>query len=164
MNRQLVEAFSLFHKYHPEIHLVLTGRDDLFYQRLKKKVLEQKIDQETIHFILNPTDEELAQLYQAATLYLFPSRCEGFGLPPLEAMSFGVPILASNRSSLPEILGEAAVYFDPENVTDMIQTMEKLFTDPALQTQLKRKGYEQIKRYSWSEMAKQTLQIYESCV
>ncbi len=159
----LIEAFSLFHQRHPNIHLTLAGRDDLFYQRLKQKVAQQQMGPKAIRFVLNPSDQDLARLYQGATLYLFPSRCEGFGLPPLEAMSLGVPVLASNRSSLPEILGEAAAYFDPEHATDMTQAMEKLFGDSELQAQLRQKGYEQIKRYSWSNMAKQTLQIYQSC-
>lgn len=160
----LIEAFALFHHRYPEVHLVLAGRDDLFYHRLQKKIQEKKINRETVRFVFNPTDQDLANLYRQASLYLFPSRCEGFGLPPLEAMSFGTPVLASKRSSLPEILGEAAVYFDPEDTINLSHTMEKVFNDPLLQNQLRQKGYEQIKRYSWSKMAEQTLQIYQSCV
>ncbi|MBI4591874.1 glycosyltransferase family 4 protein [Candidatus Uhrbacteria bacterium] len=159
----LVHAFSLFQKRHPKIRFILAGRNDIFYERLKKKLPEIGITPGTVEFILNPNDQDLAQLYAGATLYLFPSRHEGFGLPPLEAMNFGIPVAAARRTSLPEILGNAALWFNPDDCEEMAQVMEKAFSDKTLRQALIAKGFEQIKHYSWSTMAREILDIYESC-
>ena len=158
----LLCAFSLFLKTHPDAKLVLAGRDDVFYQRLQKDAAQLNLT-DHIQFIPNPTDQDLAKLYRSATLFVFPSKCEGFGLPPLEAMSFNVPVVASNTSSLPEILGDAAVFFNPKDPQDIARAMEHVFDNPALQEELRKKGLECIKRYSWKNMAEQVLSIYESC-
>jgi glycosyltransferase involved in cell wall biosynthesis len=160
----LLHAFSFFHKRYPSVHLVLAGRDDLFYQRLKKELGEIDIPDDAVTFIMNPTDEQIASLYQKATLYLFPSLSEGFGLPPLEAMSFGTPVAASNTSSLPEILGDAAIYFPPDDIERMVEIMIQVIEQESLIQPLIAKGYEQIKRYSWPQMATEIQSIYESCV
>jgi glycosyltransferase involved in cell wall biosynthesis len=159
----LLHAFSLFHKRYPEVRLVLAGRHDVFYERLAQELQTIDLAPEAVEFVRHPTDETLANLYRGASLYLFPSRSEGFGLPPLEAMSLGVPVAAAHATSLPEILGEAALWFDPDDLEGMVQAMETGFTDKAARTRLIQKGFEQIKRYSWKEMAKQTLRVYESC-
>lgn len=159
----LLHAFSFFHKEHADVKLVLAGRDDIFYQRLKRELDEIDVAESTIHFIMNPTDEELANLYRHATLYLFPSRSEGFGLPPLEAMSFGVPVAAARRTSLPEILGDAALYFEPDDIEEMVRIMEQVLADKDLQSQLKAKGEQQITQYSWQTMAKEIQAIYQAC-
>lgn len=159
----LLHAFSFFHKLYPDVRLVLAGRDDIFYQRLKKELKEIDVSSEAVAFVMNPTDDDLANLYRDATLYLFPSRSEGFGLPPLEAMSFGVPVAAARRTSLPEILGDAALWFDPDNIEEIVEVMETALTDKTLRTQLIQKGFEQIKHYSWTAMAKDIMNIYESC-
>ncbi|MCR4314316.1 MAG: glycosyltransferase family 4 protein [Candidatus Uhrbacteria bacterium] len=157
----LLHAFSFFHKLHPEVHLILAGRDDIFYERLKKELEEIDVAPETVAFVMNPSDTELANLYRGATLYLFPSRSEGFGLPPLEAMSFGIPVAAARRTSLPEILGDAALWFDPDSIEEMVDAMETALTDKALRDQLVKKGFEQIKRYSWTTMTREIIEIYE---
>ncbi len=159
----LLHAFSFFHKLHPDIHLVLAGRSDVFYQKLKKELQEIDIPESVVTFVMNPSDHELALLYQHATVYLFPSKCEGFGLPPLEAMSFGVPVLASNTSCLPEILGQAALYFSPDDIEEMVCVMEKVISDDMLLDEMSRRGKTQIKQYSWTQMAKEIQSIYESC-
>lgn len=159
----LLHAFSFFYKLHPEVRLVLAGRNDVFYERLKKELVEIDVPEDKIEFHLNPSDEDLARLYRDATLYLFPSRSEGFGLPPLEAMSFGVPVAAARRTSLPEILGDAALWFNPEDIEEMVEAMEIALTDKDLRARLIQKGFEQIKRYSWTTMARDILKIYESC-
>lgn len=159
----LLHAFSLFHKLHPEVRLILAGRGDVFYERLQRESSRLDLPTNAVEFILNPSDADLANLYRGATLYLFPSRSEGFGLPPLEAMSFGVPVAAARRTSLPEILGDAVMWFDPDNIEEMIRVMETILTDNALRDSLVSKGFEQIKRYSWATMAREILKIYESC-
>jgi len=115
---------------------VLAGRNDLFYERLKKELAQIDVAPEAVEFTLNPSDADLANLYRGATLYLFPSRSEGFGLPPLEAMSFGVPVAAARRTSLPEILGDAALWFDPDNIEEMVEVMETALVNKPLRDSL----------------------------
>lgn len=159
----LLHAFSFFHKLHPDIHLVLAGRSDVFYQRLHRGLQEIDVPDSVVTFVMNPSDSELALLYQHATVYLFPSRCEGFGLPPLEAMSFGVPVLASNASCIPEILGQAALYFSPDDIEEMVEVMERAINDDKLLEEMSCRGKTQIQHYSWEKMAKEIETIYESC-
>jgi glycosyltransferase involved in cell wall biosynthesis len=106
------------------------------------------------------TDEELELLYQDAALYVFPSLCEGFGLPPLEAMSHGLPVVCSSTTSLPEILGEAAIYFNPQDPNAMAEKINRVLSDSNLQKDLIARGFEQIKKYSWRKMGEETLKIY----
>lgn len=157
----LLHAFSFFHKLHPNIQLVLAGRHDFFYDRLAQELDEIDIPNDRVVFVGSPSDEELDALYKGASLYLFPSRLEGFGLPPLEAMSHGVPVAASNRSSIPEILGDAAVYFSPDDIEEMVRIMEKALIDEELRSQLVEKGRERVQRYSWSAMASEIKQLYK---
>ncbi|KKW33411.1 MAG: Glycosyl transferase family protein [Candidatus Uhrbacteria bacterium GW2011_GWA2_52_8d] len=159
----LLHAFSFFHKLHPDVRLVLAGRNDIFYERLKKELAQIDVAPEAVEFTLNPSDADLANLYRGATLYLFPSRSEGFGLPPLEAMSFGVPVAAARRTSLPEILGDAALWFNPDDIQEMVSVMETALVNNPLRDSLVNKGFEQIKRYSWTTMTREILKIYESC-
>jgi len=107
------------------------------------------------------SDEELDKLYKDAALFVFPSLCEGFGLPPLEAMKRGVPVASSNAACLPEILGNAAIYFNPLDIGDMVEKIKKTLSDDKVKKDLVQKGYEQVKKYSWIKMAKETLDIYE---
>lgn len=158
----LLTAFSQFRESHPDVKLILAGRGDVFFKHLQEEAANLNLSN-SVEFVLNPSDQHLADLYRQASLYIFPSRCEGFGLPPLEAMSFNVPVVASNSSSLPEILGDAAVYFDPRDPHRIAETLSHVFDNTLLQDELRKKGLEQIKRYSWKRAAEQTLAVYESC-
>jgi len=158
----LLHAFSFFHKLHPEVKLVLAGRHDIFYKRLQKELDEIDIPRETVAFVMNPSDAELSSLYSKATVYLFPSRIEGFGLPPLEAMQHGVPVISSNAGSLPEILGTAAEYFPPSDIEAMVEAMEKAINNTALRQKMIKNGHKQTRNYSWKRMAKEILDIYEN--
>ena len=158
----LLTAFSQFRESHPDVKLILAGRGDVFFKHLQEEAANLNLSN-SVEFVLNPSDQDLADLYRQASLYIFPSRCEGFGLPPLEAMSFNVPVVASNSSSLPEILGDAAVYFDPRDPHRIAETLSHVFDNTLLQDELRKKGLEQIKRYSWKRAAEQTLAVYESC-
>lgn len=160
----LLHAFSFFHKLHPEVTLALAGRRDVFYERLEKELEEIDVPRDRVRFIANPDDAMLAALYRDASLYLFPSRLEGFGLPPLEAMNQGVPVAAARTSSLPEVLGEAALYFAPDDIEEMVRIMEQALTDHALRTTLIAKGREQVKKYSWKTMARETCELYQANV
>ena len=105
-------------------------------------------------------DSDLPYFYSEAEAFIFPSLYEGFGLPPLEAMASGIPVLSSNTSVMPEVLGEAALYFDPTNIEDIAQAMYKLATTFRLQKELRDKGFRQAKKYSFARVAKETLAVY----
>ncbi|MDD5749849.1 MAG: glycosyltransferase family 1 protein [Patescibacteria group bacterium] len=153
----LIKAFAVFRKNHPDYHLVLVGKKNYFYERLEK---EANCPQ--VIFAGYLSDQELLAAYHQAQAYVFPSLFEGFGLPPLEAMSQSLPVLSSQASCLPEILGEAALYFDPKNQADLIQKMEEIISNGDLRDFLVQKGQEQIKKYSWEKMSKEILEIYQS--
>jgi glycosyltransferase involved in cell wall biosynthesis len=105
--------------------------------------------------------DELEGLYAAATCLVFPSLYEGFGLPVLEAMARGLPVASSDRSSLPEVAGDAALLFDPEDVGAMRAAIERLLADPAERERLSRRGHEQAARFTWEACARATLATYE---
>jgi len=145
--------------------LVLVGELDYFYQRLKKMVSILPFQvREKIVFTDFVDDQVLVSLYQNAEVYVFPSLCEGFGLPPLEAMSWGLPVICAQAGSLPEILGEAAIYFRPEKIEDIRKKIKLVLNSQTIREKLIKQGYAQIKKYSWLKMAQETLRIYQDMV
>jgi len=157
----LLHAFSFFHRLHPKVTLTLAGRDDLFYERLRKECEEIDLPPGAVRFVMNPSDGDLHDLYVGASVYVFPSRVEGFGLPALEAMQAGVPVAASRAGSLPEILADAATYFDPVDIEDIVHVLEQTLTDATLRATLVARGSQRVKQFSWKTMAEQTLAVYE---
>ena len=105
--------------------------------------------------------EALRIFYDLAKIFVFPSLYEGFGLPPLEAMAHGTPVVTSNVSSLPEVVGEAAVMVNPVNVFEIMHAMHRVLTDQPLREVLKQRGYEQSQKFTWEEPVKRLLQVYE---
>ncbi len=110
------------------------------------------------------SDAELKWLYENAEAYVFPSLSEGFGLPGLEAMAHGCPVISSSATCLPEVYGDAAEFFDPKDVNDMAKTIDNVLTNKKLRISLARKGKNQIKNYSWQKMAQETLDTYKECL
>ncbi len=151
----LVKAFFNLKKANPNLQLVLSGADHYFWQRIKTDYSSQGII-----FTGYVTDEELAVLYSAAQLFVMPSFEEGFGIPLLEAFAHGTPVVSSFAGALPEIGGDAALYFDPNNVNDMIAKIQKILTSQSLRNDLITKGRERLKKFSWDLMGNQTLTIY----
>lgn len=151
-----------------DYQLVLVGKEDYFYKRTKDEFAKfnypHKSNTKPIIFFGFASEEELADLYRNASLYVFPSFLEGFGLPPLEAMSYGLPVAAANSSCLPEILEDAAIYFDPYNQRDMTQAILRGLQDEGLRKSLIEKGLRQVKKYNWEDCAKQTLQVYQEAL
>ncbi len=142
--------------------LVLVGKEDYFYQRLKQYTKKIFVDNnKAVVFAGYVPDKDLAVFYRQALAYVFPSFYEGFGLPPLEAMANGCPVISSNQTSLPEILGQAAFYFNPKDQTEMEKKIEQVINNQKLRQELINRGYEQVKKYSWQDCAKKTLRIYE---
>ncbi len=160
---RLLEVFASLRKERLDAQLVLVGKMDHFYARLKEEAgrlgLLEKSD---VVFYGYAEEAELAELYRRARAYVFPSLLEGFGLPPLEAMRYGTPVAAAGNSCLPEILGDAAVYFDPEDSADMAKAMRAVFTDEALRGRLAEKGKRRVERFSWRECAERTYRTYLS--
>lgn len=154
----LVNAWRIFQeKFGLNFQLVLVGGHNQFYSRLiEEKKIGSWNDIIPTNFV---SDAMLSALYKRARLYVFPSYYEGFGLPPLEAMAHSVPVVSSNQSCLPEVLGEAALYFDPDNVEQMAETMHIGLTDENVQFDLRQKAKEELKRYSWDKLAQETLEV-----
>ena len=163
---RLIDAFDILRaKYNLDINLALVGIKDYFQQQIKKYITTNyKLQTTNYIFYDYASDDELAVLYQNASLYVFPSLYEGFGLPPLEAMNFGVPVVASHASCIPEILGDAALYFNPQNANDIAEKIHALMSDSTLKTELRANGYEQAKKYSWEQMAREMLHTYNSTI
>jgi len=153
----LINAFEMFFNKHPEYHLVLAGSKDYFYKRL-----ESETKCPNIIFTGHITDDVLASYYKNARAYVFPSKYEGFGLPPLEAMAHSLPVLSSQASCLPEILGHSALYFDPDDQNDLFQKMEEIVANNLLRAELIKAGLKQIQKYSWSDMTKKILEVYKN--
>lgn len=159
----LLRAWNEYTKNHDDgMHLVLAGKNNYFYERLCGSDLFTQAQR--VSYLGEVSDTQLHALYANATAYVFPSLYEGFGLPPLEAMVYDVPVLSSNRSCLPEILGEAALYVDPENTQQFATAIHTIVTNGDMRHTLQEKGREQIKIYSWERLAQQTYQLYKRCL
>ncbi|MFA5854260.1 MAG: glycosyltransferase family 1 protein [Patescibacteria group bacterium] len=160
---RLLEVFKKLLKEGIEAQLVLVGKMDYFYNRLKKEAEQLGLlkENDTL-FYGYATEDELAELYRSARVYVFPSLLEGFGLPPLEAMRYGTPVAAADSSCLPEVLGDAATYFSPEDPLSMADAMKRAYSDEALRAALRERGIDQANRYTWKECAERTYQAYIS--
>ncbi len=158
--RRLVEAFVILKKKHPQLMLALAGRMDENYHLLEAIVTKKRMA-DSIVFTDYVTEGELKWLYQNTAAYVFPSLSEGFGLPGLEAMIHGAPVISSDATCLPEIYGDAAYYFDPNNTFDMASKISNVLSSAGLRGELVRKGRTKAESYSWQKMAKQSLLIYK---
>ncbi len=146
---RLVLAGRLGWKYE-SIFAELTGTDESIRKRI---VIAGRI-----------ADEDMAALFSGALAFVYPSLYEGFGLPPLEAMQCGTPVITSNTSSLPEVVGSAGIMVDPHDADGLCQAMLRLVTDPVLRQAMSQKSLEQSRLFSWENCAKQTLAAYETAV
>lgn len=155
----LIKAFGKLREKHQDLLLVLSGSDHYFWQRIKKE-----FKQEGIIYTGSVSDEELVGLYKGAELFVMPSLEEGFGIPILEAMACGCPVVSSDKGSLPETGGDAAVYFDPSDPDDMIEKISEILNDKKLRRKLIKKGLKRYKQFSWKKLAEQTLEVYRQCV
>ncbi len=123
------------------------------------KIFEMAEGRSDIVFTGYLSDDELIKYYNKASLFVFPSFFEGFGIPPLEAMACGCPCVVSNVASLPEVCGDAAYYVNPYDVDDIARGIEKVLTDESLRQALIKKGFENVKRFSWQESAKKIIEV-----
>ncbi len=159
----LLEAWKIFEQnYGSSYGLVLCGKDSFFYAELMRRAGELNLA--NVVWLGFVSDEQLVNLYTNASLFVFPSFYEGFGLPPLEALGFRVPVAASCASCLPEVLQEAAVYFDPENYRQMAEVIYKSLNDQQLRRQIRHNAIFELRRFDWRAAAKRTLDIYNNAV
>lgn len=160
----LINCFLDLYKKNNKLKLVLVGKEDYFYQKLKELSANvfSGFAENPVIFAGYVPDNKLEIFYKKALVYVFPSLYEGFGLPPLEAMARGCPVLSSNSGSMPEILGEAAIYFDPKDKKDFLNKIETMFSNIDLRQKLISLGYSQQKKYDWWECAFATHKIYIS--
>lgn len=155
----LIEAWKIFRAEHGSDYLlVLAGKKNYFYERLEKTA----VGENDIVFTGYIPDEELPALYKNTSLYVFPSFYEGFGLPPLEAMQYGAPVASSNATCLPEILQQAAAYFDPRDPRDMADTIWRCLIDADLRETLNKNSTQLIHNYSWQKTTLATLEVYNN--
>lgn len=163
LERMILAFGKLITEYLLDYQLVIAGKKDSFHQSLEQAVQDAGLDQRVI-FTDFVSDQQLAGLYKHASLYVFPSLSEGFGLPPLEAMAHNLAVASSNATCMPEILGDAALYFDPKSIDDMAQAMLTVLTDDKLRGQLIKKGARQVRKYGWKFTAKATLEVYKKAI
>jgi len=166
---RIIEAFSALRgelekeSLLPELKLIIIGDDLSGHPDLRRTVVRSGVHNDVRFFGFVPI-EILRIFYDLAIVFLFPSLYEGFGLPPLEAMAHGTPVVTSNTSSLPEVVGNAAVLVNPENVFEIMRATHRVLIDKNLRERLKQAGYEQGKRFSWDDSARRILRVYEEAV
>ncbi len=156
---RLIQAHALLRSQHPDLILVLAGKKDANYQRIEASIPAKQ--RPYVYFTDFVTEGQLRWLYEHCAAYVFPSLAEGFGLPGLEAMMHGAPVVSSNATCLPEVHGDGAHYFDPLDTAAMADAISAVLTDQALRQKLITAGAAQAAKYSWRRMAEQTLAIYD---
>lgn len=154
----LIHAFNEIQKRNKNFELVIAGKKGWMYQSLFQEVLNLGLSRK-VFFTDYITDKQLIFLYRHAYVFIMPSLYEGFGIPVLEAMSYGCPVISSYTSSLPEVGGDACLYFNPLDTKSLITKMEQLIHDIKLRTELIKKGKERIKLFSWEKCAEETLNL-----
>lgn len=162
---RLFRVFAALRQESVALKLVLVGREDYFYDRLQALALRLGLwspgAPSPIIFTGYVNDADLESLFRQALAYVFPSLYEGFGLPPLEAMAKGCPVVSSDRSSMKEILGSAALYFNPEDETDIKNKLHLIAGNEPKRKYLRALGYQRFKRYNWWECARLTHEVYQ---
>lgn len=157
---RLFEAYTQLHAQHPHIKLVIGGKRQ--WQTTEIDATLQRLTlTDRVHFTGYIDDADLPALYSAAELFVFPSLYEGFGLPPLEAMACGTPVVTSNVSSLPEVVGDAALMVDPLDVPALVAAIKRVLNDHSLRIELQQRGLARAGQFRWEQVARETHRLYE---
>jgi len=154
------KAISSGNKQARPAMLALAGGSGWLYEETQQAVAELKLDKK-VRFLGHVSDLDLMLLYSLADVFVFPSFYEGFGVPPLEAMACGAPVITSNTSSLPEVVGDAALLVDPHNINEIAHAITRILGNTQLQEELRQKGYQQAARYTWQKSAQKMLSVYQ---
>ena len=162
---RIIEAFSALKaeldkegKF-PDLKLLIIGDELSRHPDLRRAVIRSGV-QNDVRFLGFVSIDTLRTFYDVAKVFVFPSLYEGFGLPPLEAMAHGTPVVTSNTSSLPEVVGPGAVMVNPENVFEIMRGIHRVLIDQSMREKLKQRGYEQVQRFSWEDSAQRILRVY----
>jgi glycosyltransferase involved in cell wall biosynthesis len=157
---RLIDAFDLVRRGGFErLELLIIGDQISKYPRLRRAVDKHKLHKH-VRFLGFVPDDTLAALYRLATVFVFPSLYEGFGLPPLEAMASGTPVVTSNRSSLPEVVGDAAVLVDPYSAASIADGIQQVLSDPELRRSLSARGLARAREFSWDASIRRVHEVY----
>ena len=156
---RIIEAFASF-STHTNHHLVFVGAEDKYDVRYLALAIRLGI-QQRVHFVGKVSQQALSEYYSSAVGLIFPSLYEGFGLPILEAMICGCPVITSSVASMPEVAGQAALYVDPSDVNSISSAMTFLADSEDVRKNLISKGYDQVKLFSWKESALKTIEVYQ---
>ncbi len=162
---RMIEAFSALktalerNQIYRDLKLIIIGDDLSGNPDLRRTVVRSGVHND-VRFLGFVPIEVLRIFYDEAKIFVFPSLYEGFGLPPLEAMAHGTPVVTSNVSSLPEVVGSAAVLVNPENVFEIMRALHRVLTDQALRDRLKERGYQQTAKFSWETSVRRILDTY----
>jgi glycosyltransferase involved in cell wall biosynthesis len=156
----LIKSFFYLLQEQPDIELVIGGKKSWYYEDIFQTVKKLGIENR-VRFLNYVPSEDLPLLYNAAEIFVFPSLYEGFGLPPLEAMKCGTPVITSNVSSLPEVMGERGMMVDPDDPVALCEAMKKIILDRSFQEEQVKYSLERSRQFSWEKTAEMTLDVYE---
>ena len=157
---RIIEAFRTLKQTYPDLKLALAGKRDYFYGQHESFVKSLAIPD--VHFLGFISDGQKRWALQHCEAYVTASLSEGFNIPTLEAMQEGAPLIASNASCHPEVIGDAALYFDPHSTEELVEHVRSVLDNPVVRTTLIKKGTARIKQFSWERMAEETVAVYRS--
>ncbi len=157
----LVEAYAALRDQHPDVGLVIAGGRGWLYEPFFERVRALGLDGHVV-FTGHVPDQDMPALLNAAEVFAFPSEFEGFGLPPLEAMACGIPVVCSDAASLPEVVGDAGLLVSPRDVGAWVQAIDRLLGDPPLRAAFGARGLARARGFSWDAAADRTLEVYRS--
>ena len=149
-------------KHFPDLKFVVACARNIFWEKFQQEIEKRGLQSQVLLAGFVP-DDDLVVLYKNALAFVFPSKSEGFGLPGLEAMAAECPVISSGAGSLPEIYGDSALYFDPKNEKELIGEIREIRDNQGYRKKIIELGKERAKMFNWEKMAKETMEVYESC-
>ncbi len=157
----LIKGFVTFKKRHPDYKLVIVGKKGWKFKDIEASVEEYNMKDEII-FPGYIKEDELHKLYKLAKVFVFPSLYEGFGIPPLEAMASGCPVVSSNVASLPEVIGDAGLLIDPKNAYKMAEAVSDLIDNDHVRSTMIERGFAQVEKFRWEKSARAAMEVFQS--
>lgn len=155
----LIKSFVMIKKWHPEFKLVIVGKEGWKHKETDKLIKEFKLEKDVI-FPGYLKEQDLHKMYIIAKVFVFPSLYEGFGIPPLEAMLAGCPVISSNRASLPEVVGEAGILIEPKNAYKFADAISSMLDKPEIREMFIERGFKQAEKFNWRQSAEKILEVF----